>query len=141
MSIRTAISTWSGDLKTGTGKVKLGSGILEAPYSFSSRFEEGAGTNPEELLGASIAGCYGMFLSAILSKDGFIPTSIETTARVHLGDGPKVTLIELSVQAEVPKIDKMAFQTYTETARDNCPISVALSAVEKKLTATLKQTA
>jgi len=137
MSIRTSKAEWTGDLKTGKGKLSLGSGVYEGPYNFISRFENGKETNPEELIGAAHAGCFSMFLSALLSKDGFIPAKIETIAKVHLGEGPKVTLIELDMTAEVPNIEVAAFMVYAENAKMNCPISVALSAVETKLTAKL----
>jgi osmotically inducible protein OsmC len=137
MAIRTAAAAWQGDLKAGKGQVKLGSGVYEGPYTYASRFEDGKGTNPEELIGAAHAACYSMFLSAILSKDGFVPTRVSTQARVHLDESPKVTLIELEVEAVVPGIKQDSFLTYAETAKKGCPISVALSAVEIKLQARL----
>jgi lipoyl-dependent peroxiredoxin len=139
MPIRTANAVWQGDLKAGKGQVKLGSGVYEGPYTYASRFESGKETNPEELIGAAHASCYSMFLSAILSKDGFIPKQVATLAKVHLGDGPKVILIELEVEAEVPGIDNAAFQTYAETAKKGCPISMALAAVDITLKAKLLQ--
>lgn len=120
--------------------MKAGSGAFEGPYSFSSRFEEGAGTNPEEMIGAAHSGCFSMFLSGLLSKEGFKPTSIRTTARVHLGkvDGaPKITLIELETEGEVPGVDPATFQQKADEAKKNCPISKALAATEVSLKARL----
>jgi lipoyl-dependent peroxiredoxin len=137
MKLRTSSALWQGNLKDGGGTVRLGSGHFEGPYTFFSRFEDGKETNPEELLGAANAACYSMFLSAILSKDGFPPTRISTKANVHLEDGPKISLIEFDVEAEVPGIQQEAFLTYAEDAKKNCPVSVALSAVPHTLKATL----
>ena len=105
MAARSANAVWEGDLKSGKGKVKLGSGAFEGTYSFSSRFEEGKGTNPEELIGAAHAGCFSMALSAGLGRAGFTPTRIQTEARVHLEkaeDGFKISRIQLVTEAEVP---------------------------------------
>lgn len=137
MTIRTSSALWQGDLKEGKGTVKLGSGAFEGAYSFASRFEEGEGTNPEELIGAAHASCYAMFLSAILSKDGFIPKRVTTQAKVHLGEGPKISLIELDVEVEAPGLDETAFKHYAEIAKKNCPVSMALAAVEMQLKARL----
>jgi len=95
------------------------------------------GTNPEELIGAAHAGCFSMFLSAILSKAGQVPVRIETEAKVHLGDGPKITLIELSTVGEVPGIDLETFIKFAEEAKKGCPVSQALSAVPMTLNAAL----
>jgi len=137
MPIRNSTAEWHGDLKEGKGTMKLASGLYEGPYTFASRFEEGKGTNPEELIGAAQAGCFSMFLSALLAGDGFPPKKVHTEAKVHLGAGPKITLIELIVDAEVPGIEEAAFQGYAEKARDNCPVSVALGAVPKEMHARL----
>lgn len=137
MAVRKASAVWKGTLKEGAGKMKLGSGAYEGPFTYASRFEEGPGTNPEELIGAAHAGCFSMFLSALLSKDGLIPTSIETTATVHLGAGPAITLIELNTRAVVPGVDDAAFQQYAADAKAGCPVSKALSSVEIKLNAAL----
>ena len=102
MAIRTSSAEWKGTLKEGAGTMKLASGAYEGPYTFASRFEEGKGTNPEELLGAAHAGCFSMFLSALLTGAGFKPTRIATMATVHLTEGPTISLIELQTQAEVP---------------------------------------
>src|SRR6202035_250590 len=105
MATRTGSAIWEGTLKQGKGTMKLGSGAFEGPYSFSSRFENGAGTNPEELIGAAEAGCFSMALASNLEKAGHPPTRISTTAKVTIesvGGGPKITTIDLDVQAEVP---------------------------------------
>jgi lipoyl-dependent peroxiredoxin len=137
MSIRSAQATWMGTLKEGKGTVKLGSGLYEGPYSFSSRFEEGAGTNPEELVGAAHAGCYSMFLSALLTNAGLPPTSVHTTARVHLEAGPTIARIELSTEVEAPGLEDAKLQELAAEAKAKCPVSKALAAVEISLTARL----
>src|SRR5690606_13094575 len=100
-------------------------GAFEGPFTFASRFETGPGTNPEELVGAAHAGCYSMFLSALLSKEGLTPESIKTEASVELGqdDGPKITSITLETEAKVPGVDVEKFQALVETAKQKCPIS------------------
>ena len=137
MPIRTASAIWNGTLKEGAGQMKLGSGAFEGAFSFGTRFEEVPGTNPEELIGAAHAGCFSMFLSALLTKAGFVPTRIATSAKVHLGDGPRITLIELETQAEVPNLDESAFQEKVTEAKENCPISKALASVELHVVAQL----
>jgi osmotically inducible protein OsmC len=140
MATRTAEAVWEGNLRDGTGRVKLGSGGYEGPYSFRSRFEDGAGTNPEELLGAAHAGCFSMALSAALSKAGFTARRIQTSVRVHLekvGDGFKITRIQLDTDAEVPQLDAKAFLEHAEGAKKSCPVSVALAGVEISLNARL----
>lgn len=137
MTIRESSAKWQGNLVDGKGTMRLGSGAFEGVYTRASRFEEGPGTNPEELIGAAHAGCFSMFLSALLSKAGHVPTTIATTAKVHLGDGPKITLIELSTVGTVPGIDEKTFVEFAEQAKKDCPVSQALSAVEMKLTAKL----
>jgi osmotically inducible protein OsmC len=117
--------------------MKLGSGSYDGPFSYVSRFEDGAGTNPEELIGAAHAGCFSMFLSALLSKDGFTPTRIETTAKVYLEAGPTIAKIELNSKAEVPGLDAAKLQEYAEAAKANCPISKALASVDIQLNAAL----
>ena len=136
MAVRASSAEWKGTLKEGAGTMKLASGAYEGPFTFASRFESGQGTNPEELIGAAHAGCFSMFLSALLSKEGFVPT-IRTTATVHLGAGPTITLIELDTEAEVPGIDEAAFQQFAEDAKKGCPVSKALAGPEIKLNAKL----
>jgi lipoyl-dependent peroxiredoxin len=137
MTTRTSSAEWQGTLKDGAGTMKLASGAYEGPYTFASRFENGQGTNPEELIGAAHAGCYSMFLSALLSKDGFTPTRIATTATVHLTDGPTISLIELNCEAEVPGVSAAVFQEKAAEAKQKCPVSKVLAATEIKLTAKL----
>ena len=137
MATRTSSAEWKGSLKEGAGTMKLGSGAYEGPFTFASRFETGPGTNPEELLGAAHAGCFSMFLSALLTTAGFTPRSIYTTAAVHLDAGPKITLIELNTEADVPNLSEEAFMQYAEAAKKDCPVSKALAGPEIKLKAKL----
>ncbi|HET9821532.1 MAG TPA: OsmC family protein [Burkholderiaceae bacterium] len=137
MTTRTSTAEWKGSLKEGAGSMRLGSGAYEGPYTFASRFESGPGTNPEELIGAAHAGCYSMFLSALLSKAGTPPTRIHTTAKVHLGDGPTIHLIELDTVGVVPGITEAAFLEQAEAAKKGCPVSKALAGPEIRLSARL----
>lgn len=142
MPVRTADAVWQGTLRQGAGTMKLGSGAYEGAYTFASRFEEGDGTNPEELLGAAHAGCYSMFLSALLSRAGYTPTRIHTVAKVHVGpvDGaPKIYKIELNTAAIVPNLGDAEFQETATAAKAGCPVSKALTGTEIVLTATLTQ--
>ena len=138
MAIRTSEATWNGNLREGKGTMKIGKDAYNGPFTYASRFESGEGTNPEELIGAAHAGCYSMFLSAVLTKAGFPPKSIHTTATVHLTDGPTISLIELNTVAEVPGVDEKVFLEQSEVAKKGCPVSKALASVDIKLTATLK---
>jgi len=138
MAIRESSAVWKGNLVAGKGSMRLGSGAYEGEFSRASRFEDGPGTNPEELIGAAHAGCFSMFLAAILAKAGYTPESISTSAKVHLGDGPKITLIELSTVGKVAGIDEATFIDFAEQAKKGCPVSQALSAVEMKLNAKLE---
>lgn len=140
MPVRTARAVWEGDLARGKGNVELGSGSYRGAYSFASRFEDGTGTNPEELIGAAHAGCFSMALSGMLGKAGFTPKSIQTEARVHIdkvGDGFKITRIDLRMQAEIPGIDEASFLEQAEAAKKGCPVSQALAGTEIKLEAKL----
>lgn len=138
MAVRKAEAVWEGSLREGAGVMKLGSGAYEGPYTYASRFESGEGTNPEELIGAAHAGCFSMFLSALLSKDGFVPDRIETVATVHLEAGPTIALIELKTEVAVAGIDQAKLEEYAAAAKANCPVSKALAAVNRiELTATL----
>lgn len=137
---RTATAEWKGDLMGGTGHVALGSGAYEGDYSFASRFEDKAGANPEELLGAAHAGCFSMALANALAKAGSPATSIKTTASVHLGKddkGFKITRIDLETVGVVPGLDAATFQTHAEATKTGCIISRALAANEVTLKATL----
>src|SRR3954470_19485031 len=131
MPTRNASATWTGDLKSGAGTVKLGSGAFEGQYNFSSRFESGAGTNPEELIAAAHSACFSMALSAGLGGAGFKPQRVSTTAKVtvdKVGDGFKITKIHLNTEAHVPGIDPAKFQEIANATKVGCPISQALSA-------------
>jgi osmotically inducible protein OsmC len=137
MSVRRASATWNGTLKAGNGIMKYGD--VEGPYTFASRFQEGKGTNPEELVGAAHAGCFSMFLSALVSGDNYSPESVKTTATVHLGDedGPKITSIDLDCEAVIPGLDADKFAEYAETAKQKCPISRLFAGTQINLTAKL----
>jgi osmotically inducible protein OsmC len=140
MATRTSEAEWKGNLKDGRGTMKLGSGAFEGSYSFASRFEEGKGTNPEELIGAAHAGCFSMALSAGLEAAGYEPKSVHTTAKVHLekvGDGFAITRIDLNTEADVPGIDDPKFQEQAKAAKEGCPVSKALAATEITLEAKL----
>ncbi len=140
MPTRTAQAVWKGDLFQGKGAMKLGGGAYEGPYSFSSRFENGVGTNPEELIAAAHAGCFSMALSGELGKIGFEPESIETTANVTVEqteDGFAVTKSELTTLAEIPGIDEATFQKIAQGAKAGCPVSKALAGVAITLEAKL----
>jgi osmotically inducible protein OsmC len=117
--------------------MSLGSGAYTGPYTFASRFESGPGTNPAEMVGAAHAGCYSMFLAALLTKAGFKPTSIRTKATVHVGEGPTINLIELVSEAEVPGVSVAAFAEHAEAAKKGCPVSKALAGPEIRLDAKL----
>ena len=140
MPIRNAKARWEGGLPEGSGTLALGSGAFEGQYSYGSRFEEGKGTNPEELIGAAHAGCFSMALAGVLTRAGHTPRSIETATRVHLEkveDAFSITTIELATEASVPDISGDEFQCYAEEAERNCPVSKALAAVDIKLDAML----
>lgn len=130
MTISKAQAEWTGSLKEGKGSVKGASGKFEAPFTFVTRFEGASGgTTPEELIGAALAGCFSMFLSAQLGKDGHTPTRIATTATVHLDAGPLLSKIELDTVAVVPGVDQKLFAEKVEFSKQNCPVSKALSAI------------
>lgn len=129
---RTAEAEWKGSIKEGAGKVKLGSGAFEGPYSFQSRFEAGKGTNPEELLGAAHAGCFSMALSLALTTAGHPPERIHTTARVHLNRddiGFAIQKIDLVTEVRAAGLDDTKLQELAKNAKQNCPLSRALAAV------------
>jgi osmotically inducible protein OsmC len=133
MPTRTASAVWNGSLTEGNGTMRMGSGAYEGPYSFQSRFEEGEGTNPEELIAAAHAGCYSMALSGELGQAGHEVESIETEATVHIDKVPEgfaIKRIELRTQVSAPGVDDAAFQEAAEAAKKGCPVSQALAAVE-----------
>jgi osmotically inducible protein OsmC len=140
MPVRKADAVWEGGLKEGHGKVTLGSGAFSGPYSFASRFVDGQGTNPEELIAAAHSGCFSMALSAALERAGHPAKRVSTTASVHLevgGDGPRISRIDLHTEAEVPGIDEAAFQQQAEQAKAGCPVSKALAGTSITLAARL----
>ena len=143
MAVSTADAVWEGGLKDGKGTVKTGSGAINGAYSFRTRFEGAqgqAGTNPEELIGAAHAGCFSMALSAGLGKSGFTPTRIRTSAKVHLekvGEGFKITRIQLTTEAAIPNIDEAKFREHAEGAKKGCPVSQALAGTQIELDAKL----
>ena len=137
MTTRQASAKWNGKLNNGNGVMKFGT--FEGPFTFASRFEEGEGTNPEELVGSAISGCFSMFLAALISGENITPTSVETTATVHLGedDGPKITSIDLKCQAVVPGLDEDKFAELAQASKQKCPISRLYAGTEINLDATL----
>ena len=133
MPTRTASARWDGSLTEGNGTMRMASGAYEGPYSFQSRFEEGDGTNPEELIAAAHAGCYSMALSGELGKAGHDVESIETEATVHIDevdDGFAIKRIELRTRVTASGLDDSDFQQAAEAAKEGCPVSQALAAVE-----------
>jgi osmotically inducible protein OsmC len=137
---RTATAKWTGDVPAGSGRIASGSGAIDVPYSFNTRFGGEPGTNPEELLGASHAGCFTMALAFALTQAGHAPKTVDTTATVHLtrdADGFSIPGIDLATSADVPGLDDATFQTIAEGAKKNCPLSKALASVPITLTATL----
>lgn len=141
MPKRKAHAEWKGTLPEGNGTIALGSGAFEGAYSFSSRFEEGTGTNPEELIGAAHAGCYSMALSAALGNSGFKPQNVRTEAVVHLvkdDSGFTITEIDLVCDAHIPGIDEAEFHTFAEDAKKGCPVSKVLAGAKINLTVRLK---
>jgi len=140
MPARSAEAVWEGNLKDGKGTMKLASGVWQGPYSFASRFAEGGGTNPEELVGAAHAGCFSMALSHILSQAGHTPRRVHTTAKVHLekaGEGFRVSQIDLNTEADVPGIDEPTFHKHADDAKQNCPISKLVTGAKITLQAKL----
>jgi len=140
MADRKANATWNGGLKDGKGKVALGSGLFEGAYSFGTRMGDEPGTNPEELLGASLAACYAMALNATLEGNGTPATNVEAEANVHLGkddSGFVIKGIDLQVKAEVAGLDEDAFSDIAEKVKQTCPISKALGGTKITLHAKL----
>ena len=137
---RTATVKWTGDVARGRGDITTQSGKVSASYSYGTRFSGDPGTNPEELLGASHAACFTMATSAVLTRAGHAPASLETTATVHLdreGEGFKISKIELSISGDVPGISASDFDIYAKQAEASCPISNALRAVPISLSSSL----
>jgi len=140
MAVRVASAEWKGNLPKGSGTLETETGAVKGSYSFASRFEEGAGTNPEELIAAAHAGCFSMAFANGLAKAGFEPDSIRTTAKVFLEMGPDgfgISRIELECVGNVPNIDYAGFQEHARQAKGGCPVSKALAATPIELKATL----
>jgi lipoyl-dependent peroxiredoxin len=141
MATRSGSAEWRGDLKGGSGDLTVGEGVFQGAYSFASRFEEGEGTNPEELIAAAHAACFSMALSNIMAEHGHPADSVRTVARVHLGPtdaGPTIRQIDLETEGRVPGIDQAHFEEHAEEAKAGCPVSRALAGVEEvNLKATL----
>jgi lipoyl-dependent peroxiredoxin len=138
MPVRQAQAVWEGTLREGHGSLKFADQSL--PYNWTARFEEGPETNPEELLGAAHAGCFTMAFSGRLTRAGFTPTRLHTTAHVHLekvGEAFKITKIVLENESTVPGIDAAQLQELAEGAKANCPVSLALAGVEISVNAKL----
>ncbi len=138
MSVRTAKSQWNGTLASGKGTMNFSN--YSGPYTFASRFEEGDGTNPEELIGAAHSGCYSMFLAALISGEKLQPESVKTTASVHLGKddkGPVITTIELVCEVKCEGLSQEKFDELAASAKEGCPISRLVAAADIKLNATL----
>lgn len=129
MPTRSASAVWEGGLKGGKGNFRGEGGGIGGQYSFGSRFEEGTGSNPEELLAAAEAACFSMALSGALEKNGSTPTRVETDARCtveKVGDGFKITTMQLATRATVPGLDDATFQRIANEAKAGCPVSAAL---------------
>lgn len=140
MPTRTASAQWLGNLTQGTGTMSLGSGAFSGPYSFQSRFEEGPGTNPEELIAAAQAGCFSMFLSKVLADAGYQPNSIKTEAKLtgERVDGAfTLTKIHLETAVSAEGIDAGELQKHAETAKSECPVARALNIPEVTVNASL----
>lgn len=141
MPTRNGHARWEGTLKEGKGTIDFANGAFTAPYSFSSRFEEGAGTNPEELIGAAHAGCFSMAFSLMLTQAGFTPGYVDTTAQISLtpkeGGGFRIAKSHLVCEAKVPGIDEATFQDLAGKAKAGCPVSAALSGLEITIDAKL----
>ncbi len=137
MTVRESSAVWEGSSREGKGSLRLGSGVYEGPFTWASRFKDDPGTNPEELIAAAHASCFSMSLASRLTKAGHTPSRIDTKAKVHIGDGPKISLIELDTVVAAPGIDEDIFLEIAEQAKIGCPVSQALAAVEISLTARL----
>jgi lipoyl-dependent peroxiredoxin len=132
VTVRDGSAEWHGDVLTGSGKITVGDAVFEGPYSFGSRFEDGEGTNPEQLIAAALAGCFTMALSGLLAEAGHPPDSLRTHAVVRLrSSNGEVSLsrIDLDTTGHVPGLAETEFQRYGEEAKANCPVSRALSGV------------
>ena len=141
--VRIAHASWKGSVADGEGRIGVGSGVFEGPFTLRARTEEGVrGTNPEELIGAGHAGCFTMSLANLMSEAGHPPIDLETTARVHLEQleqGFRITRIELDTTGEAEGVDAATFAALAEQAKSTCPVSLALAGTEITLKATLTE--
>ena len=140
MAIRTSEAMWDGNLQDGKGRFWTESGEVSGVYSFATRFEEQEGSNPEELIGAALASCYSMALSADVERAGYRPESVRTVASVHLDkteQGPEISGIDLDAEARVPEIAADEFRAIAEATTVNCPIGKALATIPIRLQARL----
>jgi osmotically inducible protein OsmC len=134
MATRNGSAEWRGDLRGGEGNLTVGDGVFKGAYSFSSRFEEGEGTNPEELIAAAHAACFTMALANVMAEHGHPAESVRTEAKVHLGQsdaGPTIQRIDLETEGRVPGIDQEHFAEHAEEAKAGCPVSRALAGVDE----------
>jgi len=134
MTTRNGSAEWRGDLRGGAGELTVGDGVFTGAYSFSSRFEEGAGTNPEELIAGAHAACFSMSLANIMAEHGHPAESVRTIAKVHLREtdaGPTIQRIDLETEGRVPGIDQDHFAEHADEAKRDCPVSRALAGVEE----------
>jgi osmotically inducible protein OsmC len=134
MATRNGSAEWRGDLRSGKGELTVGDGVFSGSYSFASRFEEGEGTNPEELIAAAHAACFSMALSNILAEHGHPAESVHTVAKVHLrqkDEGPTIARIDLETEGRVPGIDQDHFAVHADEAKAGCPVSRALTGVDE----------
>lgn len=141
MPVRHAEAVWNGSFREGSGTMAFGSGAFEGRYSADSRFEEGVGTNPEELLGAAHAGCFSMAFTLGLNRAGYEPEQVRTTADVHIERGEsgfRITRIDLKTRARVPGIDRETFLEQAEAAKKGCPVSQLFQGAEITLDAQLE---
>jgi osmotically inducible protein OsmC len=132
MTARNGSAEWHGNVQGGSGTVTVGDGVFQGPYSYESRFAEGAGTNPEQLIAAAHAGCFTMALASVLSAAGHVPDSLRTNAVVHLRfleGAPTLTRIDLETEGQVAGVDQEQFQGYADEAKKACPVSRALAGV------------
>jgi len=139
MAIRKSTAVWKGSSREGSGTLRLGSGQFEGPYTWLSRFKEGPETNPEELIAAAHAGCFSMALASDLSKAGHVPTQISTSAEVIMDESNTITGVILETVGDVPGIDEKTFIEFAKSAKENCPVSKALAALQITLKAQLAE--
>lgn len=142
MPTRSANATWEGNLPDGNGTMSVESGAYEGAYSFRSRFEDGTGSNPEELIAAALAGCFSMALANVLDEAGYDPEVVNSTAEATLQmleGGPAITKVHLTTSAQVSGIDDETFQEHASEAKENCPVSNVLAGAEITLDATLAE--